>query len=318
MAALSGGSPPPYPFLTGDLYFLPKNWSTSVVLGPDLFEEALKRPITTTPPSITTTPHDGGLPSPLSYTLADDNPTLPSTHTQGSRQNLRERNRFRNDGWTEWEAVQLADEVEATQSKTKADWECWKEADKQREALDLQINGPFLFEWDDLSEEALRDADKRLRQRWNAYEQMRKTEMAILSHFLKSNKAWVTNPSPHYHQFGSQHAKESERMKQRRERRKKAGTYSSQGVGSGDNCTIYKYEGSTEEEDDSTDSNKANDKFADSVITGSGDFFVSSPGNNHEGGIESAIGGGGAQYEVCIGRDGLSLIPHNCFFYSSK
>ena len=73
--------------------------------------------------------------------------------------------------------MQLADELEATRSKAKADWECWKEAEKRREALDLQINGPFLFEWDDLSEEALRDADKRLRQRRNAYE-LRKTEMA--------------------------------------------------------------------------------------------------------------------------------------------
>jgi hypothetical protein len=56
------------------------------------------------------------------------------------------------------------------QHELKADRECWKEANKQREALDLQINGPFLFERDDLSEEALPDADKRLRQRQNAYE----------------------------------------------------------------------------------------------------------------------------------------------------
>jgi hypothetical protein len=75
-AALLGGSPPPYPFVTGDLYFLPKIWSKSMVLGTDLFEDALKRPITTIPPSITTTHHDGGLPSPLSYTLADDDPPL--------------------------------------------------------------------------------------------------------------------------------------------------------------------------------------------------------------------------------------------------
>jgi hypothetical protein len=47
MAVLHGGSPPPYPFVTGDLYFLKKNWSTSVVHGPDQFEDALKRPITT-------------------------------------------------------------------------------------------------------------------------------------------------------------------------------------------------------------------------------------------------------------------------------
>ncbi len=131
-----------------------------MVLGPDPFKDALKRPITTTPPSITTTHHDGGLPSPLSYTLADDDPPLPSTRTQRSRQNLRERNRFHNNSWKKWEVVQLTDKLEATRSKVKADWECWKEADKQREALDLQINVPFLFEWDDLSEEALLDMDK--------------------------------------------------------------------------------------------------------------------------------------------------------------
>jgi hypothetical protein len=115
-----------------------------VVLGPDPFEDALKRPITTTTSSPTaTTHHDGGLPSPLSYTLADDDPPLPSTCTQRSRQNLRERNRFRDDGWTRWEAVQLTDVLEATRSKAKADWECWKEANKQQEALDLQINRLF-------------------------------------------------------------------------------------------------------------------------------------------------------------------------------
>ncbi len=158
----------------------------------------------------------------------------------------------------------------------EADWECWKEAEKRREALDLQINGPFLFEWDDLSEEALWDADKHLRQQQNGYEQM-KTEMGISSHFLESNEARATNPSPRYHQFVSKHAKESERRKQRRVRRKKAGTSSSQDVGSGDNYTIYKDEGSTDEEEDNTESNKAKDKFADSVLTGSSDFFVSSP-----------------------------------------
>jgi hypothetical protein len=120
-AALLGGSLPPYPFVTGDLYFLPKIGSKSVVLGTDPFKDALKRPIITIPPSITTTQHDGGLPSPLSYTLADDDPPHPSTCTQCSRQNLRERNRFRNDGWTKWEAVQLADNLEATRSKVKAD-----------------------------------------------------------------------------------------------------------------------------------------------------------------------------------------------------
>jgi hypothetical protein len=46
-------------------------------------------------------------------------------------------------GWTKWEAVQLPDKLEATQAMTMADWEYWKEADKQQEALDLQINGIF-------------------------------------------------------------------------------------------------------------------------------------------------------------------------------
>ncbi len=159
--------------------------------------------------------------------------------------------------------------------------------------------------------------DKCLRQQRNAYKQM-KTEMGILSHFVKSNEARATNSSPRSHQFGSKHAKESEQRKQRRVRRKKAGTSSSQDVGSGDNYTIYKDEGSTEEEDDNTESNKAKDKFADSVLTDSSDFFVSSPDNNHEGGIESAIGGGDPQYEACIRRDSLSLIPHDCFVYSSN
>jgi hypothetical protein len=36
-----------------------------------------------------------------------------------------------------WEAVQLAKKLEATQAMAKADRECWKEADKRWEALDL-------------------------------------------------------------------------------------------------------------------------------------------------------------------------------------
>jgi hypothetical protein len=143
-------------------------------------------------------------------------------------------------------------------------------------------------------------------------------QRAILSHFVKSNKARATNPSPHYHQFGSQHAKEFDKRKQRREMKKQAGTTTSQDVGSGEDCTIHKDEGTTEEEDDNTESNNAKDKIADSVITGSGDFFMSSPNNDHKGCIESAIGGGDTQYEALIGRDGLSLIPHNCSVYSSR
>ncbi len=84
-----------------------------MVHSPDPFEDTLKRPINAIPPSITTTHHDGGLPSPLSYTLADDNPSLPSMPTQCLQQNLRERRQFRNDEWIIWEAVQLAGKLEA-------------------------------------------------------------------------------------------------------------------------------------------------------------------------------------------------------------
>jgi hypothetical protein len=130
-AALHGRSPPPYTSITGNLNLLQKNWSKSVVHSPDPNEGTLKKRITTVPPSITTTHHDGGLPSPLSYTLANDNPPLPSTPTQCPRRNLRDRHLFRNDGWTKWEAVQLADKLEAKQAMEKADWKCWKKLEEQ-------------------------------------------------------------------------------------------------------------------------------------------------------------------------------------------
>jgi hypothetical protein len=120
-AALYGHSPPRYTSITGDLNFLPKIWSKSVVHSLDPSKDTLKRRNTTVLPSITTTHHDGGLPSPLSYTLDNDNPPLPSIPTQRSRQNLRDRRLFRNDGWTKWEAVKLTDELEAEQDMMKAD-----------------------------------------------------------------------------------------------------------------------------------------------------------------------------------------------------
>jgi hypothetical protein len=135
-------SPPPYTYVTGDLNLLQKKWSKSVVHSPDPSKDTPKRCITTTvPPSITTTHHDGGLPSPLSYTLANDDPPLPSTPTQRLRQNLRDRRLFRNDRWTKWEAVQLADELEAKQEMVKADWECSKKLEKQFK----QIHGPIFI-----------------------------------------------------------------------------------------------------------------------------------------------------------------------------
>jgi hypothetical protein len=103
---------------------------------------------------------------------------------------------------------------------------------------------------------------------WGILNKQMNTEMVISSHFVKSNKASATNPSPHYHQFGSQHTNESDKRKQKREMRKKAWTTTSQDVGSGEVCTIYKDGSSTEEEDNNTESNKAKDKIVNSVITG--------------------------------------------------
>ncbi len=113
----------------------------------------------------------------------------------------------------------LPTKLEAKQDMEKAEWDFWKEADKQREALDLQSNGPLLFEWDGLSEEALQDGDKCLRQRWNAYKDRLK-EMVTTSLFDKSNEAQATNPSPPYHQIGS-HAEESDKKKMEEEKEEK-------------------------------------------------------------------------------------------------
>jgi hypothetical protein len=93
-----------------------------------------------------------------------------------------------------------------------------------------------------------------------------KTEMSIPLHFVESNVARATNPYPHYHQIGSQHANKSDKRKQRRERREKAVTTTSQDVGSGEDCTIYKDEGSTKEEDDNKESNKAEVKILDQCL----------------------------------------------------
>ncbi len=103
-------------------------------------------------------------------------------------------------------------------------------------------------------------------------------------------------------------------------------------MGSGEVFTIYEDEGGTEEEDNK-ESNKAKVKIAASVKTGSSGFFVFSPDNDHEGAIDSMIGGGGPidpqssfsggsmednnDYMHCnkaciIGQNGLSLISYNC------
>ncbi len=59
----------------------------------------------------------------MSFTLAGDNPSLPSTRTQHLRQNLQECCKFWNGGWTKWEAVQSTDKLEAKQDMEKAEWD---------------------------------------------------------------------------------------------------------------------------------------------------------------------------------------------------
>jgi hypothetical protein len=209
-AALHGGFPPPYTFNTCNLNFISKFWSKSMIHSPDLLEDTLKRPITTILPSITTTHHDGGLPSPLFYTLADDKPPLPSTGTQLSRQNLRERRQFRNNGWTKWEAVQLADELEATQVMVKADWECSKKFEEQFSDLD-----------EDDQDKARQD--KMMRQRQNVDLLQHAQEMDMLPYSLSlPPTAWVSG------------TKSSAQRKRRKTRSKRAGTFISCAAGSGE------------------------------------------------------------------------------------
>ena len=255
-----------------------------MVHSPDPLEDTLKRPITTIPPSITTTHHDGGLPSPLSYTLADDDPPLPYTRTQRSRQNLRERRQFRNDGWTKWEAVQLADELEATREMVKADWKCWKKLEEQFSDSD-----------EDDQDEAHRD--ERMRQRWNVEPLQHAQEMDMSPYSLSlPPTAWVSG------------TKSSAQRKRRKKRSKRAGTFISCAVGSGEK--IIKEEAKNEccarphsgirlsiidevdndsmKGDDDNERNKTDNEPANGdkemSIGGSG-FSLHSPGYNCEGGI---------------------------------
>jgi len=297
-AAILGPCPPPYTFVTGDLNFPSKIWSKSVVHSADPSEDTLKRPITIVPPSITTTHHDGGLPSPLSYTLADDDPPLPSITNQRSRRNLRDRRLFRNDGWTKWEAVQLADELEATREMVKADWECWKNLEERFSDSD-----------EDDQDEARRD--ERMRQRWNVDPLQHTQEMDMSPYSLSlPPTAWVSG------------TKSSAQKKRRKTRSKRAGIFISCAVGS--DATIIKEEAKNEcarphsgirlpviDEvdndsmmgDDDNNRNKTDNETANGnkemSIGGSG-FSLHSPGYNCKGGIvlnihsfDEATGAGG-------------------------
>jgi hypothetical protein len=173
----------------------------------------------TIPPLITTTHHDGVLPSPLSYTLSNDDPPLPSMPTQRPRQNLRKRHQFRNDGWKKWEAGQLTVKLEAKRAMEKADWKCWKKLEEGFE----QFQGLFLFHLvDDDQEDACQD--ERIRQRWTVKLSQHGQEMDMLPY---------SSPSPSPQQRGSC-TKTSAQRKQKGKRRKKTGKTISFDAGSGE------------------------------------------------------------------------------------
>ncbi len=289
--ALHGHSPPPYTFVNIDQNFLPEIWSKSVVNSLDPSKDTLKRCITTVLPSITTTHRDSGLPSPLSYTLAGDDPLLPSIPIQHSRLKIRDRCLFQNNGWTKWEAVQLADKLEAEQEMIKADRECSKKIEERFE----QIHGPFLFDSDkDDQDEARRD--KRIRQRWNVdpLQHIKEMDMLLSSPCLPPT-AWVSC------------TKNFAQRKRRKTRRKRAGKFISCTVGSGETLikeeaenacarphrgirlsVINKGDNHSTKGDDDKERNKTDNETAtgnkEMSIGGSG-FSVSSPGYNCEGGI---------------------------------
>jgi hypothetical protein len=325
--------------------FYQKIWSKSVVHSPDPFKDALKRPIIKILHSITTTHHDGGLTSPSSSALANKDPPLPSTLTQGSRQNLREWHLSRNESWTNLEAVQLADKLEVKLAMAKADWECWKKLEEQFK----QIHGLFSFDlYDNDQEQAHWDAFTR--EKCNVDVSQMAKEMDMLP--------YSSSPSPQ--QRGS-HTKTSAQRERKERRRKRAGKTISCNVKSGEILikekvkevcarphssirlfVINEVSKDSMEEDYKDKGNKENNnanKNVESVRTGSSGYSVSSPDNDCKGGIDSMIEGGGpinpqslcgignkdndndyVQQEACIEHGSLSLLSHNCkcFVYSTR
>ncbi len=226
----------------------------------------------------------------------------------------------------------------------KAERECWKKLEegfKKNHRL-------ALF---DLVDDDHKDAhqDERKRQRWT---------VKLMQHGQEMDMLPYSPPSPSPQQCGS-HTKTSPQRKRKGKRRKGPGKTISYNVESMDMCARmhsgirlfvinevnkdsieedYEDEGSTEE-DINKESNKPEGINLDCVRTGNGGFFVSSPDNDCKGGIDSMIGAGGpidpqslcgfgnndghkdyAQRKAYIGRDSLSLFPHNCkgFVYSTR
>ena len=84
-------------------------------------------------------------------------------------------------GWTTWEAVQLANKLEAKQAMAKTDWECWKILEEGFG----QFHGTFLFDLDDDDQEDARQ-DKRIKQRWTVKLLQHGQEMDV-SHYSRGD-----------------------------------------------------------------------------------------------------------------------------------
>ena len=109
-----------------------------------------------------------------------------------------------------YDTVQLADELEATREMVKADWECWKKLEEQFSDLD-----------EDDQEKARRD--KRMRQRWNVDPLQHAQEIDMLPYSLSlPPTAWVSG------------TKSSTQRKRRKKMSKRAGTFISCAVRSGE------------------------------------------------------------------------------------
>ena len=161
-----------------------------MVHSPDPFKDTLKRPHS--PPQLHVT-MAACPPPPLSYTLAAGNPLLPSnTHSTFEA-------KFKGTlPITEWWLNKMGSRAICwwigSLTRHGKGWVGFLEGSQQATgSFGLANQQATLFEWDDLSEEALQNTDKCLRQRWNANKDMSK-EIMRTSHISQSKKARTNNP----------------------------------------------------------------------------------------------------------------------------
>ena len=121
-------SPPPYTCIV-DNFNLPTTIGqislvSALIRAKPLFWDSPR--LFLPPPPQQNMMHDGGvLTSPSIFTLADDAPSLTPLSKKPTEQNLRERCRWLNWGWTRWEAAMIADKLKVSWKKEKANHEAW-------------------------------------------------------------------------------------------------------------------------------------------------------------------------------------------------